>query len=331
MVSVSAPPRRFALALLGGAAVLAPVVLLRETVLDGEPELSGTMRFSTGVSTGVYTRYGQLVRTQLARDAPELRVELLPSQGSVENIARLASGRADFAIATADSVAAHLAEEGRGADPLRACARLYDDYMQLVVPSSSPVREVAGLAGMNVGVGEDQSGVQLVARALLAAAGLDLDGDLRAVRKGIDTMPRMLREGRLDAFFWSGGLPTTAVEDLADRMSIRLVPLGDLLSGLRRQSSYARHYRAAVIPPDAYPDIAGARTVDTIAVANLLVTTAGSDTDLTEQVTRSVINGRDRIGQEVHAAQRVDVRTAIYTEPLDLHAGALGYYRSVKP
>ena len=69
----------------------------------------------------------------------------------------------------------------------------------------------------------------------------------------------------------------------------------------------------------------------TIAVANLLVTTDRTDAALTEGFTRTVINSRDRIGREVHAAQLVDLRTAIYTDPLPLHDGARDYYRSVKP
>src|SRR5690606_25022184 len=111
-------------------------------------------------------------------------------------------------------------------------------------------------------------------------------------------------------FFWSGGLPTSAVNDLAERVPVRLVPLGDLLPELRRQGRITRHYRAAVMPADAYPAARGRRPVETIAVPNLLVTTDQVDAALIEGVTRSVISGRDRIGREVHAAQLVDLRTA---------------------
>ncbi|NED80657.1 hypothetical protein G3I76_11255, partial [Streptomyces sp. SID11233] len=68
-----------------------------------------------------------------------------------------------------------------------------------------------------------------------------------------------------------------------------------------------------------------------LAVANLLVTRGSLDPGLTEGVTRTVIASRDGIGQQVHAAQKVDLRTAIYTDPLELHEGAQQYYRSVKP
>jgi TRAP-type uncharacterized transport system substrate-binding protein len=52
---------------------------------------------------------------------------------------------------------------------------------------------------------------------------------------------------------------------------------------------------------------------------------------LTEWITKTVIKSRDGIGAHVHSAQLVDLRTAIYTDPLVLHEGARRYYRSVKP
>jgi TRAP-type uncharacterized transport system substrate-binding protein len=66
-------------------------------------------------------------------------------------------------------------------------------------------------------------------------------------------------------------------------------------------------------------------------VANLLVTTDRADPGLVQRLTRAVIDSRDSIGAKVHAAQLVDLRTAVFTDPLPLHAGAVRYYRSVKP
>jgi TRAP transporter TAXI family solute receptor len=108
------------------------------------------------------------------------------------------------------------------------------------------------------------------------------------------------------------------------------VQLGDLVDELHAQGAPTRHYRAAVMPADAYPDVQNGRAVKTVAVANLLVTTDRTDPGLTEGVTRTVIDSRDRIGSQVHAAQLVDLRTAIFTDPLELHEGARRYYRSVK-
>lgn len=85
------------------------------------------------------------------------------------------------------------------------------------------------------------------------------------------------------------------------------------------------------MPADAYPAAQQGGSVQTLAVANYLITREDSDPRLTEELTRTVINSRDRIGSQVHAAQLVDLRTAIYTDPLPLHEGARRYYRSVKP
>ncbi|MEU3315056.1 TAXI family TRAP transporter solute-binding subunit [Streptomyces sp. NPDC048387] len=322
-------PRRL---LVGLAAVLAVAgVLLWWLRPFGEPALTGRLTFSTGVRTGVYHRYGQLLEGALAQDMPGVKVRLETSEGSQQNLQRVASGEADFTIATADAVAKYRADGKPGAEQLRGCARLYDDYVQLVVPAGSPVLSARDLRGKRVAVGQEGSGVRLVSDRLLRAAKLDPVHDITPVAIGIDTMPAELEAGRIDAFFWSGGLPTNAVRELSERFDIRLVQLGDLVEQLQASGSPARYYRAAVMPQDAYARARNTSSVATLAVPNLLVTKEGTDARLTEQFTRTVILSRDRIGHEVHAAQLVDLRTAIYTDPLDLHEGARRYYRSVKP
>lgn len=313
------------------AAVVAIGLLLWWVLPGGAPSPGGRVTLATGVPTGVYARYGELLEQDLARDEPDLDVRLLRSEGSIDNLRKLVSGRAQFTIATADAVATYQVRGEAGADRLRACARLYDDYMQLVVPKGSTVRSTGDLKGLRVGVGADGSGVQLITRRLMTAAGLDFDRDIEARRVGIDRMPGLLESGKIDAFFWSGGLPTTAVQRLADRFPIRLVQLGDLVKPLHAQGRDSRYYRAAVMPADTYPDAQNDRAVKTIAVANLLVTTDDEDPELTRAMTRTVIDSRDRIGREVHAAQKVDLRTAIFTDPLPLHEGARRYYVSSKP
>lgn len=288
----------------------------------------GTVTVATGVPTGVYDLYGKLLAPVLRADLPGDRVRLLSSQGSVQNIDYVASGRADFTFAQADAVADY---HGPARSRLRAVARLYDDYAQLIVPAGSGVTSARGLRGLRVGLGQPGSGVNLIARPILTAAGLDPDRDITAVPAGIDTAPGMLRSGRLDAFFWSGGLPTGAVQTLSEHFPVKLVQLGDLIGPLNALGAAARYYRSAVMPSDAYPGMRDSRAVPTIAVANLLITTDHEDPAVVQRVTQAVIDSRDRIGAVVHPAQQVDLRTAIYTDPLPLDEGARRYYLSVKP
>ncbi|MFE0703848.1 TAXI family TRAP transporter solute-binding subunit [Streptomyces sp. NPDC058872] len=298
----------------------------------GAPSPSGSVTFSTGVPTGVYQRYGRLLQQALAQDLPEVSIALEDSEGSQQNLARVATGEADFTIATADAVAQYQRDRLPGFERLRSCARLYDDYVQLAVRKGSSVRSVKDLRGLRVGVGQDGSGVRLIADRVLAAAGLTPDRDVVPVSAGIDTMPVLLEQDRLDAFFWSGGLPTQAMQTLSERFPIRLLPLdADLVDGFHDVGESTRHYRSALIPADTYAKAQDGQSVETLAVANLLVTTVDADEDLVEGFTRTVIRSRDGIGRQVHPAQLVDLRTAVYTDPLQLHDGARRYYRSVKP
>ncbi|MGW9032324.1 TAXI family TRAP transporter solute-binding subunit [Streptomyces sp. NPDC055722] len=320
-------------ALLGSAASLAVVGLLLWWLLPiGEESPSGTVTFSTGTPTGVYQKYGTLLQQAIAKELPRVDVRLLNSDGSQENVRRVATGTADFTIAAADAVETYKLEHKAGAGRLRACARLYDDYVHLVVPRSSTVRSVADLEGRRVAIGPGGSGVRLIAEHVLQAAGLDPKKDITPLSDGIGTMPDLLRRHRIDAFFWSGGLPTGAITELSKHFAIRLVPIStDLVAKLHAQGGASHYYRASVMPADAYPDAQQGSAVQTVAVANLLMTREDMDPGLTEQLTRAVIDSRDRIGAKVHAAQLVDLRTAIYTDPLALHEGARRYYESVKP
>jgi TRAP transporter TAXI family solute receptor len=319
--------------LFGSAAALAVVGLLLWRLLPlGEESPSGKVTFSTGTRSGVYERYGKLLERAIAKDMPRLDVELDNSDGSQDNVRRVATGDADYAIAAADAVKTYILENKPGSGRLRGCSRLYDDYVHLVVPRSSPVRNVADLKGRKVAVGPSGSGVRLIANHVLQAAGLDPDTDIEPLDDGIANMPGLLAQHKIDAFFWSGGLPTSAVLELSKAHDIRLVPIGgDLIEKLHEQGGPSRYYRAAVMPADAYPKAQLGASVQTLAVANFLITRDDADTKLTEELTRTVIASRDRIGDAVHAAQLVDLRTAIYTDPLPLHEGAQRYYQSIKP
>ncbi|MFH8977601.1 TAXI family TRAP transporter solute-binding subunit [Streptomyces sp. NPDC017890] len=297
----------------------------------GEEPPGGTITFSTGTHAGVYQKYGELLRTELRKDMPDLKVRLMTSAGSQENVGRVASGEADFTIAAADAVETYKIAGRPGAEELRGVTRLYDDYVQLVVPGDSDIQTVADLRGKRVAIGLPNSGVRLIATRLLKAVGIDPEEDITPRADGIDTGPGRLGD-QLDAFFWSGGVPTDGLKQIAETSDFRFVPIGeDLVTKLHESGGATRYYRTTNMPESAYPTVQNGSVVPTMAVSNLLVTRADMDPRLTEWLTRTVLDSRDGIGATVHSAQLVDLRTAIYTAPLELHEGARRYYRSVKP
>jgi len=303
-------------------------------VPDGVSYPAGTYGMATGATGGVYALYGTLLKPIVQRELSGVDLRLDPSEGGPDNLERIVDGRDDFGIATADAVA-HFT--GPGAGSLRALGRLYDDYVQLVVPTDSPIRSVQDLRGMRVGTGQPDSGVALIADRVLQLSGLTAN-DLAEAPLGIDDCATQLREGRIDAFFWSGGLPSSAVTTLSQQMKVRLIPLGQLATQMDALASAvdpgARNtqiYRSSTMPTSAYPRMQPDDPVPTLAVANLMVTRANVPVGLVQRMTAVLIDSRDAIGKQVHSAQMVDIRSAIYTDPLPLAEGARRYYVSVKP
>ena len=303
-------------------------------VPDGVSYPAGTYGMATGATGGVYALYGTLLKPIVQRELSGVDLRLDPSEGGPDNLERIVDGRDDFGIATADAVA-HFT--GPGAGSLRALGRLYDDYVQLVVPTDSPIHSVQDLRGMRVGTGQPDSGVALIADRVLQLSGLTAN-DLTEAPLGIDDCATQLREGRIDAFFWSGGLPSSAVTTLSQQMKVRLIPLGQLATQMDALASAvdpgARNtqiYRSSTMPTSAYPLMEPDDPVPTLAVANLMVTRANVPVGLVQRMTAVLIDSRDAIGKQVHSAQMVDIRSAIYTDPLPLAEGARRYYVSVKP
>jgi TRAP transporter TAXI family solute receptor len=291
----------------------------------------GQLVISTSSRAGVYYAYGRSLAAQLKVTEPDLDVTVETSSGSVSNLRRLTLGIADLGLATVDTTeqradecltanALDAADERRV--PLAALGRIYDDYLQIVVPADSPVDSVPDLAGRPVAVGGTGSGTALVACRVLSAARVRVD------EKAVDVEPGMqaLAQGAVDAVFWSGALPTRPIADTAARLRIRLVPLGALADTMRTR--YGAAYRPATIPPGPY---GGPDQVATLASANLLIARADADPSMVNSVLTTIFARRDQIAAAVPATIATDRRTAILTGGLPLHPAAVEFYRRTKP
>ncbi len=313
------------LAASAGAAVLGAGgwAALRER---GETGPTGRVVLATGNTKGVYYVYGTTLAAELERRAPGVRAAVAATTGSVDNLLRLADGRATLAFAAGDAVA----EAYQGRPPFErrvavaAVARVYDDYIHLVVPAGSPVRSVADLAGRRVSLGSPGSGTALIAERLLAVAGLPVRR-VTLLRLGINESVAALHGGRADAFFWSGGLPTAGVEELARATPIRLVALGEHAEPMRRRFGSA--YRSATVPAGTY---GGAERVAPLAVPNVLLCRQDADRVLVRALTRTLFDTREALARTVPQAEALDERAAVATFPVPLHPGAADYFRAVK-
>ncbi|WP_238014970.1 TAXI family TRAP transporter solute-binding subunit [Dactylosporangium sp. AC04546] len=301
-------------ALLTGAA---SAVLLGACESTGE-EATGTLRIATGSSGAVYYKYGTAIAALARRYLPKVRPSVLQTAASEANVADLLDDSADLAFTQAD-----IAGAGQGANPgrLAALARIYDDYIHIVVAAGGPVQRIGDLRDRRVSIGAPGSGTAVTANRILSVTGVSV----QRVPLGLDESAAALKSGQVDAFFFSGGLPVSSITTLAQAFPIRLLDLQALVSDLR--DNYGDYYAERVVPASTYR---GINTVVAVGIANYLVVRTSMPDMLGYGVTQLLFDGRDELAKAHQAAARLNIRSAISTPPLPLHAGAARYYRDQK-
>jgi len=151
---------------------------------------AGQLRIATGGQGGVYFVYGQGIAGAVRLDLPGLIATVLVTGASVDNLRMISDGTAELGFCLADSAAAALAGATpfTSALPIAALARLYENYLHVVVPVAGPAQRLADLAGGRVCVGAAGSGTEVIANRLLEVAGLGVE----AVHLGVDDSAREL-------------------------------------------------------------------------------------------------------------------------------------------
>ena len=304
------------------AAPLVLVLLLVTglTACRDEPSEPTRIRIATGSPTAVYHAFGQSLAALLNRELPGVRAEVVVTAASAQNVRLVGGGEAELGFTQADVLPPREPEH----PSVLAVARVYDDLLHLVTRAGGPIRTLGDLRGRRVSVGADGSGTEITATRLLAVA--QLDGDrIRQEHLGLDDSVAALREGRIDAFFFSGGLPVRGVADLAQRTSLRIVDLGAWTEPLRR--AYGQVYVTRDVPRSVYR----ADPVSTVANPNYLIVRADLPAALVREVTRLLMDRRAELAAAHPAAGRMSPRAAIVTTPLPLHPGAAQWYRAAKP
>ena len=251
------------------------------------PESAGglTQRLSvaTGGTGGVYYPYGGVVAKVISDHLEGVEATAEVTAGTVDNLKFIANRGADLAFALADSLDDAAAGRGTFADfgavPAVAIAVLYDNLNQLVTLEGKGIETVADLRDRIVSTGAPGSGTEITALRVLEAAGLNPDTDIRKQSLGVAQSVGALKDDKIDAFFWSGGIPTGSVLDLASTpgRTVKLIRNSDTLPFLHERYGDSV-YHAVTIPSITYPGMSG--DVEVVAVANVLVAREDMQADL---------------------------------------------------
>jgi TRAP transporter TAXI family solute receptor len=232
-----------------------------------------TIAIGTGGTGGVYYPIGGALANLLSKNLPNTQATAEVTGGSVDNLKLIGSGQSEIAFSMADAAldAQNGQDKFKGSKvPLRTLMVLYPNIMHVVSIEGTGVNTMADLKGKRVSTGSPGSATEVMAFRVIEAAGLDKDKDMKRERLSVAESVNAIKDRKIDAFFWVGGLPTAAVTDLGATpgVKIKLIDHADLAGKMNEK--YNNLYAASTIKAGVYPGQDKDNKVT--AVWNILVT-----------------------------------------------------------
>ncbi|MGH3567591.1 MAG: TAXI family TRAP transporter solute-binding subunit [Pseudonocardia sp.] len=281
----------------------------------------GRITIATGNATGVYFALGAGL-AQLISNNSNLRATAAETGASVQNIEQLVARDYDVAFSladtAADAVAGTGAFEGKPA-AVRALTNLYPNYTHVIVRTDSGIATVADMRGKRISTGSPKSGTEVIANRVLQAAGLDPNTDVQAQRLDLTKTVDGLKDGSIDGLFWSGGLPTGGITDLATTLGdqVRFIDITPQLGALQSVNPV---YEQGSIPATTYQ--VGGAGVPTIVVPNVLLVRDDFPAANACAITTLIYERKPELETVHPAAAAIQLSTATDTDPVQLHPGA---------
>ncbi len=314
--------------LLLALAACAPIDEGATDAADGTGDAAGgnELTIATGGTGGVYYPLGGGLADVIGETLDGYTASVQETNASVDNMLLIGNGGADIAFTLADT--AGDAVSGTGDDfsegPIEACALalIYNNYTQIVTSADAGITSIDDLAGKRVSLGSPGSGTEVIGLRILEAAGIDPDADIERQQLGVDETVAGLRDGTVDAGFWSGGLPTGALVDYATTGDMVLVPHAEYTQDL--VDAHGEYYVEDVIPADTYEG--QSEDVAVIVVPNLLVVNTSMDEQLQEDLTRLLFDQKDALVAVHPAAEELDPAVAQEISFMEICPGSQAYY-----
>ncbi len=283
---------------------------------------------ATGGTGGVYYPLGGGMAAALSKYVPGMQATAEVTGGSVANLQLIGTGKPYIALTMADATLdAYKGTDKFSGKPVavRTLMVLYPNRMHVVTITSTGIKKMADLKGRRVSTGSGGSATEVMAFRVIEAAGLDRDKDMTRERLGVAESVNALKDRKIDAFFWVGGLPTAAVTDLANTpgVTIQMIDHADLVPAMNRK--YGNLYVKDVIGKDIYKGM----QVDNhqATVMNLLVTNQNMDDKTAYNIVKTIFDRREdliRVHKEAENIKLANQKTEASSIPW--HPGAIKYF-----
>jgi TRAP transporter TAXI family solute receptor len=288
-----------------------------------------TMAIGTGGTGGVYYPLGGAIANVLSKALPNTQATAEVTGGSVDNLKLIASGQSEMGFSMADAALDAFKGEDKfksGKVPLRTLLVVYPNRMHVVTVDGAGIEKFSDLKGKRVSTGSPGSATEVMAFRVIEAGGLDKDKDLKRERLGVAESVNALKDRKIDAFFWVGGVPTAAVTDLAATpgMKIKLIDHAELAD--KMNAKYGKLYSPSNISKSIYPgmDKDNANT----EVWNIIVTNDKMSDDDAYNIVKTLVEKKADIVAVHKEAESFSLDNQIQERsPVPFHPGALKYFK----
>jgi TRAP transporter TAXI family solute receptor len=286
------------------------------------------LSIATGGTGGVYYPMGGGLAAALSSSVPGMQATAEVTGGSVDNLKLVGSGKTYIGFTMADAAQDALRGEDKFKGkkvPLKTLMVLYPNRMHVVTVESTGIKKLSDLKGKRVSTGSPGSATEVMAFRVIEAAGLEKDKDLKRERLGVAESVNAIKDGKIDAFFWVGGLPTAAVTDLANTPGTTLKMIDHAEVVPKMNEKYGQLYVADTIARSVYKGM----SVDNqqATVWNILVAHESMDDKTAYDIVKTIMDKRDDL-IAVHkeaTSFKLENQRADAT-PVPFHSGAVKYF-----
>ncbi|MDO5095061.1 MAG: TAXI family TRAP transporter solute-binding subunit [Peptostreptococcaceae bacterium] len=286
---------------------------------------NGDYVFVTGGTSGTYYPLGGAIASIVNKKNSDagFNISVNSSGASKENIVLISKGEADFAIVQND--VADYAQKGEvlfdaSVSGLATVASIYPEVVQVVVAADSGINTIADLKGKNVSIGDAGSGVEANAIQVLDAYGLSVE-DIKVNRLSFKESAGAFKDGAIDAFFVTAGVPNTAITELALTRSLKLLNIdGDEAKALIEQYPF---YTNIIIPKDVYKT---SEDVSTIGVRAIIICREDLKEEEVYLFTKALYESLDELGSAHAKGKEFKLEEAIDGVTVPLHPGAKKFF-----
>ena len=283
---------------------------------------------ATGGTGGVYYPLGGALAAALQKNIPGLTATAEVTGGSVDNLKLIGSGKPYVAFAMTDaSLDAYKGEDKfKGAKvAMKTLMVLYPNRMHVVSVEGKGINKMADLKGKRVSTGSPGSATEVMAFRVIEAAGLDKDKDMKRERLGAAESTNAIKDGKIDAYFFVGGLPTAAVTDLANTpgTKIKMVDHAETVAAMNKK--YGNLYVEDSIPKAMYRGMEADNKQAT--VMNILVAPDSMDDKTAYNIVKTIFDKKADLVAAHKEAENFKLETqSNAATPIPFHPGAIKYF-----